>query len=436
MATHKRNRVTRDTEEHRRGRSPPRRSSIVRALLIGSLLIVVCAASVRGTTMTSASASATGEHGAVSQPDANNSDTSSDPAPSLDSSSPSTDSAGDGGSTPTTDAPPAPDSKSGGDSTPPSVAPSHTHETNNESATHRSDRDPSTGEVSTSAFAPDATHTHHIAVPATTVPTAAELTVAAVNHDPFVGVSPASEALGTNPAGPVVAATPASDALGTIPEPLIVSDSPVAAVLEPDVAASTALTATVAETTNSIDQCNGTDNVGGQGLNCEVTVTNNLNLDTGATTSTVTVKECHGAANTAGACTNTTTEDNTLTTSITQCDGSGKGGGGTEACSVIVINNMTGTAEALATNTSPPPTDVTVNQCNDSGTGGGTEPTTNCNPYPASTTGATITQCNGSGNGGGGTMRVTCTVTPGSTESSAIPISFDQGTLSGYGGGG
>jgi hypothetical protein len=56
-----------------------------------------------------------------------------------------------------------------------------------------------------------------------------------------------------------------------------------------------------------VDQCNGTDNVGGQAVACDVTVTNNLDLGTGVTSSTVTVKECHGAANAALPCTSSTT---------------------------------------------------------------------------------------------------------------------------------
>src|SRR5688500_3733269 len=45
----------------------------------------------------------------------------------------------------------------------------------------------------------------------------------------------------------------------------------------------------------ALSQCNGTDNVGGQAVECHYTITNNVNGS--ATSSTVTLTECHGAAN-------------------------------------------------------------------------------------------------------------------------------------------
>ncbi len=182
---------------------------------------------------------------------------------------------------------------------------------------------------------------------------------------------------------------------------------------------------TAAVAAPAINQCNGTDNAGGQGVTCTVTVINNLNVATGAASSTVTVNECHGAANAPLTCTPTTTSFTSLVTSVTQCDGSGNGGGGAVRCSVEIINNITGTATT---------TEATINQCNGSGTGGGTPPTVVCTPSGA-TTGATITQCNGSGNGGGGTARVQCTVLP-STQTSALPVTVDQCNGSGNGDGG
>ena len=185
-----------------------------------------------------------------------------------------------------------------------------------------------------------------------------------------------------------------------------------------------ALPSAQAAPASSINQCNGTDNVGGQAVECTVTVTNNLDLATGTSSSTVTVRECHGAAHAPPTCTIDTTSNTALTTSVTQCDGSGSGGGGTVTCSVGIVNNITGQAT-----TSP----ATVNQCIGSGQGGGTEPTLACDPL-GSTTNATVTQCNTSGNGGGGTMRVQCTVNP-STQTSALPVTVDQCNGSGNGGG-
>jgi hypothetical protein len=174
----------------------------------------------------------------------------------------------------------------------------------------------------------------------------------------------------------------------------------------------------------AVNQCNGVDNVGGQAIACTVNVVNNLNLITGVTTSSVSGTVCEGAANTALTCTPWADGSNQLTSSVTQCNGSGSGGGGTVACTVSIVNDITGTAT---------PTPITVNQCNGSAEGGGTQPTLSCNPV-GDTTGAVVTQCNGSGNGGGATMRVLCTVDP-STQSSAVPTTVNQCVGSGNGGG-
>ena len=176
----------------------------------------------------------------------------------------------------------------------------------------------------------------------------------------------------------------------------------------------------------AFSQCNGVDNVGGQAVECHYTVTNNINGD--ATSSTVVLEECHGAANDPPTmvCNTTTSNSTDLVTSIDQCNGSGNGGGGTVTCTVDVTNNIVGTIT---------PSPATVNQCNASGTGGGTEPTILCNPYPANTTGANVTQCNESGNGGGGTQRVQCSVDDGSTTTSILNITVNQCNGSGNGGG-
>lgn len=182
-------------------------------------------------------------------------------------------------------------------------------------------------------------------------------------------------------------------------------------------------TASAAQT---IAQCNNIDNTGGLGLTCEVTVSNNLDLATGVESSTVYIKECHGAANTApSSCTESTTSYDTLTTSVSQCNYAEEGGGSSVICTVRVVNNITGDAST---------TGATINQCNGSGAGGGTEPTLNCDPYPATTSSATITQCNGSVNGGGGSLRVTCTVLP-SVMSAQLPVAVNQCNNSANGGG-
>ncbi|MEA2452185.1 MAG: hypothetical protein QOG04_895 [Actinomycetota bacterium] len=180
----------------------------------------------------------------------------------------------------------------------------------------------------------------------------------------------------------------------------------------------------MAQTT--VSQCNGTDNVGGQAVECHYTITNNV--DGNDTSSTVTLNECHGAANDPPTmtCIPSTTMSSQLVTSVDQCNGSGNGGGGTVECTVQVTNNITGTMSSVA---------ATVNQCNASGTGGGTAPTVLCDPLPANTTGATVDQCNGSGTGGGGTVRVQCTVDRASTATSIVDVTINQCNGSGNGGG-
>src|SRR5688500_15495726 len=181
-----------------------------------------------------------------------------------------------------------------------------------------------------------------------------------------------------------------------------------------------------AQAQTALSQCNGTDNVGGQAVECHYSVTNNV--DGSDTSSTTTLTECHGAANDPPTlvCTPLTTTSTDLVTSVDQCNGSGNGGGGTVTCTVDVINNITGTET---------PTSASVNQCNASGTGGGTAPTTLCDPFPANTTGATVTQCNEAGNGGGGTQRVRCTVDSDSTTTSVLNVTVNQCNGSGNGGG-
>ncbi|MEO6201423.1 MAG: hypothetical protein ABIX44_09695 [Cryobacterium sp.] len=191
------------------------------------------------------------------------------------------------------------------------------------------------------------------------------------------------------------------------------------------VALTFAPSASASAATQTIAQCDSVYNTAGLGLNCDVTVVNNLDLATGVESSTVTTKACHGAANTAPeACVENTQQFKSLTRDVSQCNYALDGGGASLICNVSVVNNITGAAS-----TEP----ATVNQCVGSGAAG-TEPTLNCDPNPASTSSATITQCNGSANGGGASKRVTCTVLP-STQSSQLPVSINQCNNSANGGG-
>jgi hypothetical protein len=164
---------------------------------------------------------------------------------------------------------------------------------------------------------------------------------------------------------------------------------------------------------------NGVDNTGGLGLICQVTIVNTITASGG--TARVTIRECHGAAgNPQAACSTKVTNLTKPVTSVTQCNSSINGGGGTLRCSVKVTNEFIGLSASS--------TAATVNQC--VGSGGGI--TTGCDPFPATTTGATITQCNGSANGGT-LVGLTCTAT--GTRSSAHGVRINQCNGSANGGG-
>jgi hypothetical protein len=173
-----------------------------------------------------------------------------------------------------------------------------------------------------------------------------------------------------------------------------------------------------------IANCNSTTNIAGQRLDCTVEVNNYLDLATDEGSSVVTVTDCRGAAGAAPLCTSTTTASETqVINSVSQCNESVNGGGGTVTCTVSIINTISGPFT-----TSP----ATINQCVGSGAGGGDIPLA-CNPVQ-STTDATVTQCNGSVNGGGAPGRVNCTVLP-STQTSALPVKVSQCNGSANGGG-
>jgi hypothetical protein len=164
---------------------------------------------------------------------------------------------------------------------------------------------------------------------------------------------------------------------------------------------------------------NGLYNTGGKGLICETTITNTI-TGTGGSAKIV-VRECHGAAGApAAACAITTRFSTRLVTSVNQCNGSINGGGGTLRCSVKVTNRFV--------NMNTGATAATVNQC--VGSGGGIA--NNCDPFPATTSGATITQCNGSANGGT-LVNLQCTAT--GTKPSSHGVKINQCNNSANGGG-
>jgi len=172
-----------------------------------------------------------------------------------------------------------------------------------------------------------------------------------------------------------------------------------------------------------VGQCNGELNASAQQIECLVVIENTLDLVNNTESSVVTVSRCAGAPGALTCGPPTSTPSTTLTTSVTQCNGSINAGGSVLVCAVQITNTIVGPAQT---------TPATVNQCSDSGQGGG-DSTLNCDSYET-TTGATITQCNGSVNGGGAPTRVNCSTGP-STQTSAIPVIVNQCNGSVNGGG-
>jgi hypothetical protein len=129
----------------------------------------------------------------------------------------------------------------------------------------------------------------------------------------------------------------------------------------------------------SVNQCNGIVTGGGSNVYCNVTVTNNVPVDT--STSAVTVNQCNNAATTTELC--DPYPASTSGATVTQCNGSG--GKGTYVGTYSVQCTVTGAASALP---------VTVNQCNGTATGGGSSVTcmtTMINNFVATTTTTTTT---------------------------------------------
>jgi hypothetical protein len=177
--------------------------------------------------------------------------------------------------------------------------------------------------------------------------------------------------------------------------------------------AAPAAAVTIAPTTT----CNNA--LGNGGAVCEVTVVNTITPGGGS--AVVTVRECTGSAGVPDAtCTNTTTSLSEPVTAVTQCNDSINGGGGTLLCSITVTNNYVGlsptvtgatvnqcvgsvtTGTVIACDPFPATTSgATITQCNGSGNGGGASLTCTATGTQSTGLAVLINQCNGSSNGGG-----------------------------------
>ncbi len=112
-----------------------------------------------------------------------------------------------------------------------------------------------------------------------------------------------------------------------------------------------------------VNQCNGSANGGGGTLRCSVTITNNISVSGASAATPVTVNQCNdNQPDGLGTAPNVCVPEASMTgATITQCNGSGNGGG---------LRLGSGcTASGTVSSTLP----VMINQCNDSANGGGSQ---------------------------------------------------------------
>ena len=174
----------------------------------------------------------------------------------------------------------------------------------------------------------------------------------------------------------------------------------------------------------SVDQCNGIVNGGGSNVYCNVSVTNNV--PTGTSPTGVSIDQCIGSANGLGSTQVCAPGGSTTSATVTQCNGSGTGGG-TYNGETTVGCTVTGATSAEL---------VTVNQCNGTSTGGGSAVTcgaTFANNFitPVATTTTTTA---GTSTGGGATT--TTTAAAGAAGTTSTTASGGTGSTGGGGTGG
>jgi len=194
----------------------------------------------------------------------------------------------------------------------------------------------------------------------------------------------------------------------------------------------------------AIEQCNNQQNADAQTVLCSVVVVNNLTDDPTTTGSVVTinggtpmtspnlvtsVNQCNGSGNAGGS---TVLCDVSITNNISQT-----GASAPTAATVNQCNDNQPDGLGNPTNPCVPfpatTTGATITQCNGSGNGGGLVSPSGCTASGtvSSSLPVTINQCNGSGNGGGG--RVVCSATiqtfvvPAGGSTTAVPTTTGGG---------
>jgi len=119
----------------------------------------------------------------------------------------------------------------------------------------------------------------------------------------------------------------------------------------------------------SVNQCNGSANqaaITTPPIACNVRITNNISADQIGTLGLATLNQCNGSDGTAN---NVPCDPDTATTSnatVTQCNVSGEGGGGTVDCFFELNNDMTSPVSKVSS-----ALPISINQCNGTGNPGG-----------------------------------------------------------------
>ena len=116
-------------------------------------------------------------------------------------------------------------------------------------------------------------------------------------------------------------------------------------------------TTATGDAVNDVDQCNGSNNVGGSTTTCSVNIINNISIDSPQAATALTLNQCVGSGGGGGTLMTGCIESTTGGATVDQCNGSGTGGGGFMTCDASGFQS--------------PDFPITVDQCNGTENGGG-----------------------------------------------------------------
>ena len=172
-------------------------------------------------------------------------------------------------------------------------------------------------------------------------------------------------------------------------------------------------TTATGDAVNDVDQCNGSNNVGGSTTTCSVNIINNISIDSPQAATALTLNQCVGSGGGGGTLMTGCIESTTGGATVDQCNGSGTGGGGFMTCDASGFQS--------------PDFPITVDQCNGSENGGGSFVT--CTVTMTTNIVDTSVETPPTGTPGGGTPGGTPgTGTPGDTPDTGTPGTGIPGT--------